>query len=583
VSSPQIALSPGGIPVVGATLSDILEEIPTPLAFVSSDTGFKVLFVNRAFTRTFGYTAEDVQQVSDWTSLVYPDADIGQSRFTAWQIDVETAQQNDCHIPDRESHARCKDGTYRDVIVQTTRLNTILLLTFTDISEHKRISNELLEKEKQFRRFVENANDIIYTLNLDGQFTYASPNTKHSLGWEPEEIIGWHFKELVHNADVNTCFNAFESALKGSEFISIEYRARRKDGSWCWQASNIKPIRDDIGQIISVMGVGRDVTERKQAEEKLLISEARYRLLSDNARDVIWTLAADGSVTYVSPSVEQTRGYTPQEAMQQTIDEVLMPESAALNAAYLTAMRADLAAGRKPKPFRGHMEYRCKDGSTYWCDVMATPILAEDGSLLELLGVSRDITEYKNHETQLKRNKEATDALNLLLETTNKELSHIATTDPLTGLWNRRHFEKAVEVEMAIASRRGVPLSALSFDIDHFKAVNDTHGHLAGDHVLVALSELTREHTRATDIPCRWGGEEFMVVLRNTDLHDAVLVAEKLRRAFADHEIALIGKVTASFGVTSYQANESLQSWFGRTDRAMYDAKHAGRNTVRTG
>lgn len=583
MSSSKFTLSPGVIPLAGVTLSDVLEEIPTPLAFVSTDTEFKVLFINRSFTRTFGYTDEDVKHVSDWTSLVYPDADIGQSKFTAWQIDVETSRQNDTPIPDRESHVRCKDSTYRDVIVQTTLLNTMLLVTFTDISEHKRISNELLKKEKQFRRFVENANDIIFTLNLDGHFTYTSPNTRHSLGWEPEEIIGWHFEQLVHSAEMRACLNAFESALKGNEFISIEYRARRKDGSWCWQASNMKPIRDDFGQIIAVMGIGRDVTERKQDQEKLMISEARYRLLSDNARDVIWTLASDGSVTYVSPSVEQTRGYTPQEAMQQTIDQVLTPESVALNRAYLAAMRADLAAGRKPKPFRGHMEYRCKDGSTYWCDVIATPILAEDGSLLELIGVSRDITDHKNQETHLKRNKEAADALNLELETANKKLNYIATTDPLTGLWNRRYFEQAVEREMALANRHGTPLSALTFDIDHFKKVNDTHGHLAGDSVLVALSELTLEHTRATDISCRWGGEEFMVVLRNTDLQAAVLVAEKLRLAFACHEVPLIGKVTASFGVTIYQANESLQSWFGRTDRAMYEAKHAGRNRVHTG
>ena len=562
---------------------DVLNHIPTALAFVSAETDFRVLYVNHAFTRIFGYVVAEVKKISHWTTLVYTDADVSRSRFTSWQLQVEKAQQSGVPIPDRESHALCKDGSYRDVIVQTTLLNGLLLLTFTDITEHKRLASDLLEKEKQFRRFVENANDIIYTLDLEGNFTYMSPNTRHSIGWDPTELVGTHFKDLVHPAELRACMTAFQSALQGDEFVSVEYRVRNKDGVWSWQSSNVKPIREVSDKITAVIGVGRDITQRKQAEEKLLLSEARYRLLSDSARDVIWTLAPDGSVTYVSPSVEQTRGYTPEEAMQQKIDQVLTPESVDLNVAYINSMRADLAAGRKPKPFRGHMEYLCKDGSTYWCEVMATPILAEDGSLLEILGVSRDITEHKNHEKELKRTKEATDALNRALESANERLNRIATTDTLTGLWNRRHFEETVEHEMAIANRYATPLSALIFDIDHFKNVNDTHGHLAGDSVLVALSELTRQHTRDADTPCRWGGEEFMVLLRNTEMAEAVIVAEKLRVAFANQEIPGIGKVTASFGVTTYQPNESLQSWVNRTDSAMYEAKRAGRNTVRTG
>jgi diguanylate cyclase (GGDEF)-like protein/PAS domain S-box-containing protein len=571
------------IPTVGANIVDVLDHIPTALAFVSADTDFQVLYANHAFTRIFGYVVSEVKKISHWTTLVYPDADVSRSRFTSWQLEVEKAQQSGVPIPDRESHALCKDGTYRDVIVQTTLLNGLLLLTFTDITEHKRLAAELLEKEKQFRRFVENANDIIYTLDLEGNFTYMSPNTRHSIGWDPTELVGTHFKDIVHPSELKACMTAFGSALQGDEFVSVEYRVRKKDGAWSWQSSNVKPIRDASDQITAVIGVGRDITQRKQAEEKLLLSEARYRLLSDNARDVIWTLASDGSVTYVSPSVEQTRGYTPQEAMQQTIDQVLTPESVALNVEYLNSMRADLAAGRRPKPFRGHMEYLCKDGSTYWCEVMATPILAEDGSLLELLGVSRDITAHKKHESDLKRTKEATDALNRALEAANERLNRIATTDTLTGLWSRRHFEDTVEHEMAIANRYGTPLSALIFDIDHFKTVNDTHGHLAGDLVLVALSELARQHTRATDLACRWGGEEFMVLMPKTTATEAMVVAEKLRLAFENHEVPNIGKVTASFGVASYQPNESLQSWVSRTDSAMYEAKRAGRNTVRLG
>jgi diguanylate cyclase (GGDEF)-like protein/PAS domain S-box-containing protein len=575
------AASPPPLLTAGENILDVLDHIPTAFAFVSTDADFKVLYVNHAFTRIFGYLADEVMKVSHWAKLVYPDVGVGQSRFSTWQREVETARKLDNSIPDRESHALCKDGTYRDVIVQTTLLDDLLLLTFTDITEQKRMATDLLEKEKQFRQFVENANDIIYTLDLEGNFTYLSPNTLHTLGWEPAELIGRHFKNIVHPAELEACIVAFGSALSGNDFVNVEYRARRKDETWTWQSSNVRPIRDASERITAVIGVGRDVNQRKLAEEKLQLSEARYRLLSDSVRDVIWTVAADGSITYVSASVEQTRGFTPQEVKQQTMDEMLTPESVILYASYMSSLQADLAADRKPKQLRAEMEYRCKDGSTYWCEVIATPILTKDGSFLELLGVSRDITEHKKYESELKRAQEATDALNRALEAANERLNEIALTDALTGLWNRRHFEDAVEHEMAVSNRYGSHLSAISFDIDHFKRVNDTYGHLAGDSVLIALSELTRKHTRASDLPCRWGGEEFMVLMPNTDSTEAVLVAEKLRVAFASHEIPEVGKVTASFGVTTYHPNESLDSWISRTDAAMYQAKREGRNTVR--
>jgi PAS domain S-box-containing protein len=345
-------------------------------------------------------------------------------------------------------------------------------------------------REKRFRSFVENANDIIYTLDPQGRFTYITPNVQTILGWVPDAMVGQDFREIIHPADLPGCQAAFAALLQGQRLTGVEYRARKGDGSWSWQSSNLSPMLDDDGQVTEVIGVGRDIHLRRQAEEKLRLSEERYRLLSDNARDVIWTIAPDGRITYVSPSVEQVRGYTPQEAMQQPLEQILAPASVAQNLAYFGGLLADLAAGRPPQPFRGQMEYLCKDGSTYWCDVIATPILAEDGSLVELLGVSRDISDHKRFERELQQAKAATESLNQALAAANAELSRLATTDALTGLWNRRYFEAQTLREMAKAQRYGHPLSMLLVDIDHFKRVNDVYGHLAGDRVLVTFSQV---------------------------------------------------------------------------------------------
>jgi len=561
---------------------EVLDHVPSALAFVSADDDLNFLYVNRAFTQLFAYARGDIKSISEWLDLVYLERSSSHQRLSAWLAEVEIAKKENGPVAQRESHLRRKDGAYRDVIIQTSLLRDLILLTFTDITERKHLENELQDRERRFRGFVENANDIIYTLDLQGRFTYASPNIETTLGLNPAELQGMDFRPLIHPQDLAICLSALVSVtLHGQRLTGIEYRIRKGDGTWSWQASNVGPIVDDGGQIVALIGVGRDIHQRKEIEEQLYVSEARYRILSDHAHDVIWTIAPDGTITYVSPSVELVRGYTPEEAMRQPLEQTLTPDSIALNLKYFGELAADAAAGRKPKPFRGQMEYLCKDGSTHWCDVVATPILAEDGSLVELLGVSRDISEHKRHVAEMRKAHDAAGALNRALEAANERLSKMATTDKLTGLWNRRYFEDRVGQETLIAGRYGHPLSILIFDIDHFKRVNDTHGHLAGDHVLVELSARTRLHIRATDLACRWGGEEFMIVMPDTNIEGAVVVAEKLRSAFAVDPVEGVGKVTASFGVATYQLGESIDRWISRVDRALYEAKDSGRNAVK--
>jgi len=134
--------------------------------------------------------------------------------------------------------------------------------------------------------------------------------------------------------------------------------------------------------------------------EALRISEARYRLVAESARDVVWTMAPDGRVTHVSPAIMQVRGYTPEEAMAHTIDETLTPDSAARSTAYFIGMLEAIAQGKRPEPFRGDFEYKCKDGSTYWTEVMAFPVLDAQGQLVELVGVTRDMSDRRALEAE---------------------------------------------------------------------------------------------------------------------------------------------------------------------------------------
>jgi diguanylate cyclase len=174
----------------------------------------------------------------------------------------------------------------------------------------------------------------------------------------------------------------------------------------------------------------------------------------------------------------------------------------------------------------------------------------------------------------------AAEAANLGLQRALNELEQAASTDRLTGAWNRRRFEEAVHAEMALAQRRRDPLCLLMFDLDHFKRVNDTFGHGTGDRVLATTAQTIRQHLRVSDALVRWGGEEFLVMAPATRLEGALGLAEKLRAAQEAVVFPGAGQVTMSLGVSEYALGEELEAWVERTDQALYRAKSEGRNRV---
>ncbi|WP_322516187.1 diguanylate cyclase [Rhodopseudomonas palustris] len=159
-------------------------------------------------------------------------------------------------------------------------------------------------------------------------------------------------------------------------------------------------------------------------------------------------------------------------------------------------------------------------------------------------------------------------------------LARQAATDPLTGLHNRLGFNERLEEELECARRTGRPLALIMYDVDHFKEVNDRFGHPTGDQVLIRLSMRAAASVRQTDLLARWGGEEFAILLIDTDLFAAAEVAEKLRQFFAGTAFGEVGPVTASFGVAEYRLGDSAETLLARADNALYRAKYNGRNRV---
>jgi diguanylate cyclase (GGDEF)-like protein len=162
----------------------------------------------------------------------------------------------------------------------------------------------------------------------------------------------------------------------------------------------------------------------------------------------------------------------------------------------------------------------------------------------------------------------------------NQQLENLSVTDRLTGLFNRRKFDEVLANECERAARTELPLALMMVDIDHFKSVNDSHGHQVGDELLVAIARLLQQGVRRVDTVARWGGEEFMILCPATSRDAACAVAENIRRCIGGTDFPVVGRKTCCFGVAEYRPDEPSEAFVKRADDALYRAKNEGRNQV---
>ena len=350
----------------------------------------------------------------------------------------------------------------------------------------------------------------------------------------------------------------FIKTLEGDGFVEnqeLRFHGKNNDQHIGLVSSKIIII-DGVPHTLSVI---RDITGLKAIEAKLQQSEERHRLLADNAADVIWTMDLTGGFTYISPSVEKLRGYTVDEVLAQTAEEVLCPGSLIHMQEGLARAINSVQNGLPFQVFRGELEQPCKDGSTVWTEATVSGIYNEDGRFVGMLGVTRDISDRKRME---------------------EEIRLLSITDKLTQSFNRLKLDETMEVQFEWSKSSGLPFVIIILDIDHFKLVNDTYGHQIGDRVLIELVTILHNHVRDGDVVGRWGGEEFLIILPNTTLAEATVLAERLRQAVANYAFSTAGRVTISLGVSAFATDNSPESIVSRADTALYLAKEKGRNRV---
>ena len=330
----------------------------------------------------------------------------------------------------------------------------------------------------------------------------------------------------------------------------------------------------------------RAENEEEVIARKLSQSEARYRMLAENSHDVIWTLDIPSRrYTYVSPSITDMCGYLPEEIVGQSIDARLTPESASRLAREIDQRLRRIAAGDKSASVVvSELEQVCKDGEVVSTEVVSSYLQDADGVAQTILGITRNVSERKAAELALRETNRQLHARIEEIGRLQVALQELAVRDSLTGLYNRRYLDETLEREVSRARREGNPLSLVMLDIDYFKRVNDTYGHQVGDEALRMLATTLLADVRTEDVACRYGGEEFLILLPNMPLETAIQRAEAWRMAIERLSVALGNfhiTFTISLGVAAYPEHGKTPDDLTRcADQALYRAKHEGRNQV---
>ena len=277
----------------------------------------------------------------------------------------------------------------------------------------------------------------------------------------------------------------------------------------------------------------------------------------EHSPNIVMITDTDGRIEYVNRKFAVITGWSAEEVLGKTTHMFRPPDTPPV---LLEDMWRTIQSGQE---WRGEFQSLRKDGSPYWETCSVSPVRDPVGNVTHFVFLKEDITENKRLQDELQR---------------------LATLDSLTGLANRRHFLNCAQAEIARTLRTGQPLSVVMLDVDHFKKLNDTYGHAAGDAALVALAETCRTTLRETDIMGRLGGEEFGIILPGDGLAEAAEAAERLRRAISLLAIPVESgtiAITASLGLALLAADEtSMDGALRRADHALYQAKQSGRNRV---
>lgn len=432
----------------------------------------------------------------------------------------------------------------------------------TDLVEH----HQALENEKdRYDRIARQSKIFAWEVNIEGLYTYASPIVKDILGYEPNEIEGTMYVHDLHPKDTREAFikHVQQDMSEARQFSDYINPMVHKNGKVIWVSTTALPVCDEKGEVIAYQGSDMDVTEQVLAEQALKNKTEQFELAIEGSNDGIWDWDIVSDALFLSKRWKNQLGYEdtdwPTPTMRMIFDVIHPDDRTTANQQLIAYFKGERAN------FDAEMRMICKDGTIRWFRVRGAALRNDEGQAIRMAGSQTDITEQKEAA--------------MILQKQHETLKTLALTDPLTQLSNHRAlYEKLSEVTENMPEGKHV---LVMLDLDNFKQVNDTFGHVYGDQVLMQVADFLRHHVHSEHIVGRYGGEEFMIVFINTSLKAALETIEAIRldveTTYQDETVPL----TISAGVKLY-GGEPISEWVDMADRNLYVAKRAGKNTIRS-
>jgi diguanylate cyclase (GGDEF)-like protein/PAS domain S-box-containing protein len=491
------------------------------------------------------------------------------------------------------------------------------------------------ERELYFHTMAEAVPEIIWTADPDGLDDYFNQRTFDYTGMTYEQLKGSGWGAIVHPDDLEHCVSKWKDALRTEVPYDVEYRLRRKDGAFRWFVTRANPIRDESGKIVKWFGSTTDIEDQKQNQTELeaqilerttQLAEANERLQEEMfekdfacseldrqneamlqelenrskratllakmgehlqscvTREEIFA-AASGFAPKIFPNLKGSIAVL--SPAQDHFEVIVSWGSCQLPSPEFEASECwGLRIGQPHLVVAGDPTAPCQHAAGVTHSYLCIPILAQGEAVGVLHFQATDEAPQLNPaELSFKTTFAGQIGLSIANIKLREELRSQSVRDALTGLYNRRYLGEALDRELRRAVRGKQSVGILMLDLDHFKQFNDTHGHDAGDTVLREAAAFLVKNVRAEDLVCRYGGEEFVIILPTADLEGARTRAERLREKVKELSIVYQGQqlrmVTFSGGIAEFPSHGNTpQELMAAADAALYEAKALGRDRI---
>lgn len=423
-----------------------------------------------------------------------------------------------------------------------------------DVTERKRVEATIRENEERYRDLFENANDLIYTHDLQGNFTSINRAGEKITGYTRDEAVQMHVSQVVAPDFLEQAKRMIASKIDGDSATAYELEIISKGGQRVSLELSTRLIYLD-GKPIGIQGIGRDITERRRVDEALKASEQRYRQLGEGILHQIWTARPDGLLDYVNRRTLEYFDRTREEMIGDGWRHMVHPDDLD------ESLKRWTTALKTGESYETEFRLRRHDGQYRWHVAKATAGRDSFGNINKWFGTNTDIHEQKESE---------------------EKLNYYARHDSLTDLPNRPEFMNHLRLAIQRCSENPEARFAVLFlDLDRFKVINDSLGHSVGDKLLIAISGRLKATLRPGDVVARLGGDEFTILLNRTGSeHDVAQVVERIQTRIAEPFLIDNYEVftTASVGIIlSDEFARGADDYLRDADAAMYRAKAAGK------